>query len=332
VSSLILEGKRSVFIGSEAWLVEDSRELAWAENHVITNPMIKYILGRYVEADNANSNGHIFKLKQLETAQKTIPNSPLNLLHRPHYIVGNYIAAELCYPTGETADGEPGNPYIEALASFYRYYFPDEFATVEKAHNDGVLYFSMECVPKTVACAGVCHQEYAYDGRQSPTYCEHLNVAGAQKLLGEPHFTGGALIIPPVKPGWNRADITQVSSLMTDYAQEAEMAYDSVRRTLPHLDALKWESMVVELMRMAYAEAEGEYAKNYSTQQRKAMAKTGVALPDGSYPIADAEDLAHAIQAFGRSSPGDRAAVKSHIQKRATALGKTNLIPDNWNN
>jgi hypothetical protein len=42
------------------------------------------------------------------------------------------------------------------------------------------------------------------------------------------------------------------------------------------------------------------------------------------------EDLANAIKAFGRSNPGDRAAVKSHIVKRARALGKTSMLPEGW--
>jgi hypothetical protein len=679
---VLIEGQRGVYLGAQAWLVEEGRELAWAERHIVRNPTIKYVLGRFVEADQANQNGHIFDAKELVESQKSIPNSPLNLLHRPHYIVGNYIAAELQYPTqGPTvtssfqdqtnstdmtvnASEAPANPYIEALAGFWRYYFPDEFQEVERAHKEGSLFFcvdeetellsadgwkrhdeltegqeiltlnrfsglsewlpletvhrydldgeevvqmesamhssvttpnhrwwverrphrtrrdgsvwewrttdaltqetfipravphadfpvvpkyddsfvelaawfwtegtvsggssvvyqshtvnpqncariaacltrlyglparvrdgglwystdhgrmrhfhlsavatrpflevggkvprpgfiraltesqlrlwvqtsldgdgdqaasgqvgikqnnltaqrtfemacvllgiptntrlckdgqwrvginqrstrfnpvrdaqlaryksradgmhierrahygvvwcpttangtflarrngsvywtgnSMECVPKTVNCAAVCGQTYAYDGRQSPTYCDHLNQPGAKKRLGQPHFTGGALIMPPVKPGWNRADITHVSSLMAEHAREAEMAYDQTSKDLDHLDARQWEQMVAQLMGFAYREAEGEWARDFSTDQRKKLAGQGAARPDGSYPIVTPEDLGNAIKAFGRSNPGDRAAVKAHIVKRARALGKTSMLPEGW--
>lgn len=66
----------------------------------------------------------------------------------------------------------------------------------------------------------------------------------------------------------------------------------------------------------------------YTVDERKAMAEAGEALPDGSYPIADEDDLKNAIQAFGRSK--DPKQTKKHIWKRAKALGKLDLIPDEW--
>ena len=58
------------------------------------------------------------------------------------------------------------------------------------------------------------------------------------------------------------------------------------------------------------------------------LAKGGMALPDGSYPIVDAGDLQNAIQAYGRAK--DKEAAKRHIMKRARALGKEDMIPENW--
>ena len=66
----------------------------------------------------------------------------------------------------------------------------------------------------------------------------------------------------------------------------------------------------------------------YSEDKRKEMAKGGMALPDGSYPIADEADLRNAIQAFGRAK--NKPAAKKHIMKRAKALGMMKLIPQNW--
>jgi hypothetical protein len=60
------------------------------------------------------------------------------------------------------------------------------------------------------------------------------------------------------------------------------------------------------------------------------MADSGDAMPDGSYPIADAEDLDNAIKAVGRGN-ADHDAIRSHIIKRAKALGLSERIPDNWN-
>lgn len=68
--------------------------------------------------------------------------------------------------------------------------------------------------------------------------------------------------------------------------------------------------------------------REFSTDQREALAKQGKALPDGSFPIVNTEDLKNAVQAFGRAS--DKGRAKAHIIKRAKALGATELLPENW--
>ena len=68
--------------------------------------------------------------------------------------------------------------------------------------------------------------------------------------------------------------------------------------------------------------------KDYSDDERDAMADKGQALPDGSFPIKTVKDLKNAIQAFGRAK--DPAKAKAHIKARAEALGKEDLIPENW--
>jgi len=68
-----------------------------------------------------------------------------------------------------------------------------------------------------------------------------------------------------------------------------------------------------------------QITENYDTEQRKEMAAKGLALPDGSFPIANKADLENAIQAFGRSKDQPRAA--KHIAKRAKALGLEDMIP-----
>jgi ATP-dependent protease ClpP protease subunit len=71
-------------------------------------------------------------------------------------------------------------------------------------------------------------------------------------------------------------------------------------------------------------------ADKYNADDRKRMASSGHAMPDGSYPIADEEDLGNAIHAVGRGG-SDHDAIRAHIIKRAEALGLSSRIPDNWN-
>ena len=65
-----------------------------------------------------------------------------------------------------------------------------------------------------------------------------------------------------------------------------------------------------------------------TAEGRKKSAEKGHALPDGSYPIENVEDLKNAIQAIGRAK--DPAKAKAHIKKRARELGHEDLIPDGW--
>ena len=68
--------------------------------------------------------------------------------------------------------------------------------------------------------------------------------------------------------------------------------------------------------------------KEFSTARRKQLAHSGKAMPDGSFPIENEQDLHNAIQAFGRAKNKD--AAKAHIIARAKSLGKTSLLPDDW--
>lgn len=71
-----------------------------------------------------------------------------------------------------------------------------------------------------------------------------------------------------------------------------------------------------------------EVKRSFSAEQRRDLAKRGIAMNDGSFPIENETDLRNAIQAVGRAS--NPAKAKRHIKKRARALGKTDMLPDDW--
>lgn len=68
--------------------------------------------------------------------------------------------------------------------------------------------------------------------------------------------------------------------------------------------------------------------RDYGTDARRRMAASGEAMPDGSFPIANATDLRNAIQSVGRASNYE--AAKRHIMRRARALGLTDMLPEDW--
>jgi len=246
--TVVFDGKSSIRIAGAAHVIDDAREYAWAEKHVYRDRDLKWILGNFVQADEPNSNGHIFPLEDLRAHQATLNNKPLNLLHQERRIVGHYVANELLFPV-EAADVT--TPYMEALAAYYHYIFREEFEAVNEAHQEGKLFFSMECVPSRLRCAAEgCGQEFAYRGRQHESYCDHLRTQTlAKRHLIEPHFTGGALIIPPVRPGWKNADVKELTRLFTEAQQEVILA--AVEEEAPHLDAATWESLMLSLVAAA---------------------------------------------------------------------------------
>jgi len=67
-------------------------------------------------------------------------------------------------------------------------------------------------------------------------------------------------------------------------------------------------------------------AATFTAEQRRELAETGEAMPDGSYPIRNRDDLRNAIAAIGRAS--DRVATQAHILARARALGASDELPD----
>lgn len=68
--------------------------------------------------------------------------------------------------------------------------------------------------------------------------------------------------------------------------------------------------------------------REFTTDQRRAAAHSGAAMPDGSFPIENEGDLHNAIRAIGRAK--DEAAAKKHIINRARAMGMTAALPDDW--
>ncbi len=73
---------------------------------------------------------------------------------------------------------------------------------------------------------------------------------------------------------------------------------------------------------------------DFTAQQRRDMAASGMAMQDGAYPIRNRADLDDAIKAVGRVQPNTeaaRAAVRRFCIKRAKALGLSDMIPPTWN-
>jgi hypothetical protein len=81
----------------------------------------------------------------------------------------------------------------------------------------------------------------------------------------------------------------------------------------------------VKIMLMKRDE-EPYWKREFNQEERDRDAKSGAALPDGSFPIHNAGDLKNAMRAIGRSKNPGKA--KAHIRARARALGLTDQLSD----
>lgn len=71
------------------------------------------------------------------------------------------------------------------------------------------------------------------------------------------------------------------------------------------------------------------WKREFSPEARRRDAASGVAMSDGSFPIANREDLKNALRAIGRAK--DYEATRRHIIARARALGAVAELPADWN-
>jgi chromosome segregation ATPase len=146
----------------------------------------------------------------------------------------------------------------------------------------------------------------------------------AKKDLGESVSEGQELIFDIVEPEFNdlKGKLDNLNKKTVDL--KWRKALDQIQREVEKL-----EFFISKYDRQLGAIETNESAINereYSEDERKSMADKGLALPDGSFPIKDLEDLKNAIQAYGRSK--NQSAAAKFIAKRAKELGADDLIPN----
>lgn len=161
-----------------------------------------------------------------------------------------------------------------------------------------------------------------------------------EKVIGETAEIGGTKVI-----SFNEAASIAVKTIEGDVVSvDADMfeGYDAYAVEIEGVDGKSYDVFVaLDGDVLGWDEYDAEEAEDidaevadlalkrmYDEETRSAMAEAGEALPDGSYPIKDVEDLKNAIQAYGRAK--DKEAAKAHIMKRAADLEAEDLIPEDW--
>jgi uncharacterized Rossmann fold enzyme len=102
----------------------------------------------------------------------------------------------------------------------------------------------MECISREVGCAGPtgCGKTTTDAQYMAGAACEHVLQRASIRQFIDPVFLGGAVIVPPARPGWAGADAT----VMATAQGIAEAAYESAGQ--PDISASDWEQMMAQLV------------------------------------------------------------------------------------
>lgn len=215
------------------------------------NQHLLWMQGRFVGADQPNRNGALWSSGDLELGRATVAHGPLNWLHQDRHVIGTIADAQLVparahadTAAAATADDDGSESlaqtHIAALSAIWRWIYPDEASVVQMASDAGCLAYSMECIAEKVECAGQsgCGQSYTYKEYAQGNACNHLRERSSIRRLVNPTFLGGAVIVPPARPGWADAN----ASTLRANAAMAEKAFEEAGR--PDIPATTWEQMM----------------------------------------------------------------------------------------
>ncbi len=221
----------------------------------ITSEPLLWMHGRFVGAEAPNRNGAMWSSGDLELAKGSVVHGPLNWLHEARHVIGAIAKADYIDP-GKTGSMQvadvggvlpPVEPHITATAAVWKWIYPDEAYVIQQASDAGHLWYSMECISKEVSCAGPdgCGNTTSYAQYMAGAACEHVRQRASVRRFVSPVFLGGAVIVPPSRPGWAEAD----ARVMNQATVLAEAAFEQAGR--PDVPTSEWEQLMAQLVRFA---------------------------------------------------------------------------------
>lgn len=193
-----------------------AREMASEYEAASGNSELMWVSGKFVEAEQANVNGAFWDTADLEYGEHSIVHAPVNFLHQHRNCIGVFTESKLFKP-GDVRHAEAAastKPFMAVNAALWKEFFPYETRMVEMASDAGLLFWSMECQSQSIRCETSgdgkwtgCGKEYPFEqwAKRPESLCTHMQEKSAQRHFVQPRFNAGAVIVPPVRPGWREA-------------------------------------------------------------------------------------------------------------------------------
>ncbi len=171
-------------------------------------------------------------------------------------------------------------------------------------------------IQASIAISAVVDQFYDQLGEDNPNSWAYIQEVWSDAVIvcGS---DGELYRVPWTDKGDGLAEFGEPQRVAVQYVADPDSAEDG---PVP--------GSLAQLSRSALLSREVINLKKYTEEERKDLAKKGLALPDGSFPIVDKQDLKNAIRSIGRAKDEDEA--KAFIKKRAKALDATDELPDSW--
>jgi|GEM_PF-5390716 len=199
--------------------------------------------GRLVEAERANGNGAFWTQGDLQFGLPSVAYGPLNWGHDPKAVVGTLLDPYLV--SAEQAAASGLGPHIQTGARFWSYLDPSKANALRSFIEQGRAWLSMECIAQGVECVGPngCGRmnDYIAATNRTKDACEHVRERSSWRRMFNPVFQGAAVIVPPQRPGWANAEITEV-------VQQAERQLEAASAPIDGLSDEDAVAMVTSIL------------------------------------------------------------------------------------
>jgi hypothetical protein len=292
------------------------------------NPHIVWLQGRYVEADNANSNGDQWTAGELGIKSLTPVFMPITVMHDMRSAVGTIADAALRTPTRDSVP----RARIETVLALWRHRFPEVAAEAVVNAEQGTLMQSMECIAPDYECSA-CGQVFHRlpQDREREFWCAHLtgeNVATmggqrAARILRSVIFTGTGLIFGTrgARGAYPEAYL-EVEALAEMFAKAH---HDTAHRT-PTKPRPTRRANAMEIEDSKYAElvakaTKGEQAETQVTELRSTVAQRDKTIEEKEAELVAERARTVAVEAE-RDAAKEEARVATLRDERLASLGK----------